>query len=161
MSWNKYIELLNMTIGSDTECDSWHTIEGKIGSCRTFQFCRHSGVVNSQLCNMDGQSLLTPFHQWAASLSPVWSCYWFRHCSLPFRAGHSQLSRLLSERPVCKLAHLGTCILGAAIISKTSKNGPLCLNCMHNMVYDEHLLSFQEAGILVHARQRLLMISPQ
>lgn len=41
--------------------------------------------------------------------------------------------------------------------SLTAKSSSHGTNCMYNVVYAEHLLSFREPGILVHARQRVSM----
>lgn len=39
-------------------------------------------------------------------------------------------------------------------VLKAGKGGSLCLDCANNNIYAEHLFSFWEPGILVHAMQR-------
>lgn len=48
----------------------------------------------------------------------------------------------------------GNCVSGG-LPPFPEKSGLLCLNCINNMVYAEHLLSLWESELLVHARQTM------
>lgn len=87
-------------------------------------------------------------------------------CPLPFISHPSPSSMVFMQKRVniaglnsCPWKvvigwHLGTQIFGG-LQPVTGKIGSLCLNYASNVVDAEHLLSFWESGILLHARQRL------
>lgn len=73
------------------------------------------------------------------------------------RVNAAGLKLLSLEGPVCKVGPWIISGNSAFNHSLTDKTGLLYLDCINNVIYDEHMFSFGESGIFIIARQRVPM----